>query len=285
MMFRRAALFLRVSIARTLRADLSLFADAAVGLVCMLIVHGLQLSAFWLLRELSPALLVPYLGQQGAMIVAWAAIGVGFDGLRRLALAIESGEMESILGLPLPPLLVAAASESSVVALADVLFGLVLLGVTAWFDPWRALLAFACVPMVFFTFAALFTLGGAASLSMRRGGALSDFLVFTTLTLSSLPSAAAFQGKACLLLYLCPALSTAYLPYDSLAAARGWTVPLGTAASIAFLWISPASSLRPCGKRKSRASPECGGKALGYGLVGRAVRLVVALVEGVGLPV
>ena len=239
MRLRRAALFLGVSISRTLRADLSLFADAAVGLVCMLIVHGLQLSAFWLLlRELSPGSLVPYLGQQGAMIMAWGAIGVGFDGLRRLALAIENGEIESFLGLPLPPLLVAAASASSVVALADVFFGLLLLGVTAWFDPWRALLGLACVPMAFFTFAALFTLGGAASLWMRRGGALSDFLVFTTFTLSSLPSAAAFQGKARLLLYLCPALLTAYLPYDSLAAARVWTLPLGTAASIVFLWLS-----------------------------------------------
>ena len=239
MRLRRAALFLWVSISRTLRADLSLFADAAVGLVCMLIVHGLQLSAFWLLlRELSPGSLVPYLGQQGAMIMAWGAIGVGFDGLRRLALAIENGEIESFLGLPLPPLLVAAASASSVVALADVFFGLLLLGVTAWFDPWRALLGLACVPMAFFTFAALFTLGGAAALWMRRGGALSDFLVFTTFTLSSLPSAAAFQGKARLLLYLCPALLTAYLPYDSLAAARVWTLPLGTAASIVFLWLS-----------------------------------------------
>jgi ABC-type uncharacterized transport system permease subunit len=238
-MIKRAALFLAVSISRTVRADLALFADAAVGLVSMLIVHGLQLSAFWLLlRELSPGSLVPYLGQQGAMIVAWGGIGVGFDGLRRLSLTIENGEMESFLALPLPPLLVAAASASSVVALVDVLFGVALLGVTAWLDPARALLGLACVPMAFFAFAALFTLGGAASLSMRRGGALSDFLVFTTFTLSSLPSAAAFQGKARLLLYLCPALFTAYLPYDSLVSVRGWTLPLGTAASLVFLWLS-----------------------------------------------
>lgn len=238
-MLKRAALFLAVSISRTLRADLALFADAAVGVVCMLIVHGLQLSAFWLLlRQLSPGSLVSYLGQQGAMIVAWGALGVGFDGLRRLSLAIENGEIESYLATPLPPLLVASASASSVVALADVLFGLVLLGVTAWFDPVRGLLGLACVPMAFFTFAALFTLGATAALWMRRGGALSDFLVFTTFTLSSLPSAAAFQGKARLLLYLCPALFTAYLPYDSLASLRGWTLPLGTGASLIFLWLS-----------------------------------------------
>lgn len=112
------------------------------------------------------------------------------------------------------------------------------IGVTAWFDPGRALLGLACVPMAFFTFAALFTLGAAASLRIRRGGTISDFLVFTTFTLSSLPSAAAFQGKARLLLYLCPALFTAYLPYDSLASARGWTLPLGTGASVVFLWLS-----------------------------------------------
>jgi ABC-type uncharacterized transport system permease subunit len=227
MMLKRAALFLWVSVSRTLRADLSFFADTAVGLVCMLIVHGLQISAFWLLlRQLSPGSLVPYLGQQGAMIVAWGALGVGFDGLRRLSLAIENGEIESFLATPLPPLLVASASASSVVALADVFFGLVLLGLTAWFDPVLALLGLA------------FTLGAAASLLMRRGGALSDFLVFTTFTLSSLPSAAAFQGKARLLLYLCPALFTAYLPYESLASASGWALPLGTGASMAFFWLS-----------------------------------------------
>ncbi|MEO6194539.1 MAG: ABC-2 family transporter protein [Thermoanaerobaculia bacterium] len=239
MRLKRAALFVGVSISRTLRADLSFFADTAVGLVCMLVVHGLQISAFWLLlRQLSPGSLVPYLGQQGAMIVAWGALGVGFDGLRRLSLAIENGEIESFLATPLPPLLVASASASSVVALADVFFGLVLLGLTAWFDPVLALLGLACVPMAFFTFAALFTLGAAASLLMRRGGALSDFLVFTTFTLSSLPSAAAFQGKARLLLYLCPALFTAYLPYESLASASGWALPLGTGASMALLWLS-----------------------------------------------
>jgi len=90
MRFRRAALFLWVSISRTLRADLSLFADAAVGLVCMLIVHGTADDAyadagklFAALRRLGrPAQLASYEGQ-GHVIYEWNRASA-IDAARRM---------------------------------------------------------------------------------------------------------------------------------------------------------------------------------------------------------
>ncbi|MBF0316224.1 MAG: ABC-2 family transporter protein [Oligoflexia bacterium] len=237
-------IFISIALGRTLRADWSLLSNALMGLLTMTIVHGLQLSATWaLLSQLSPESLFPYLGQQGALLVAWGFIGIAADGLRRLPLTIENGEFESCLGAPLPPLLLAALSASSVISFTDLLLGMILIILTAQLNINAALIALICIPMEFFVFTSLFILGGAASLRMRRGGAVGDFLVFTTLTLSSFPSVAGFQGKSRLLLFLSPALFTAYLPFQSLNAKVNLITPtivilIATFVAILFMFFS-----------------------------------------------
>ena len=237
-LLKRAGIFLFVSAKHAFCLDRGLWADTMVGLLCMLLVHGMQLGALSaLLFQLQPGAFLPYLGQQGALLIAWGTLGFFFDGLRLLPRSIELGNFESSLGTPLPCLLVAAASNSSPVSLVDILLGIILIAGVSVRDLSMGVLAGCSVPMTFLALCSLFILGSAAALRLTRGGVgVSDFLIFTTFTLSSLPSGAGFTGKARLLLYLCPALFTALLPIKALSEGVVSWIFLGTlGATVLFL--------------------------------------------------
>ncbi len=219
------------------RANLPNLIAGAVG---MFINNVIFLAGMWGMlfagktehREMVPYFLALY----AIVTASWGAVNFFLGGLRELGETISDGALEPMLATPRDPILLAAISRSSPVALGDLLMGLAgMIGIGIWLEPALALRCLMAASISAIGFAALFIAAGSLSFFIARGSNVGQLLIEMTVSLSVYPTGKMFSGAGRVALLLTPAAATAVLPLDLVESASVKDFCVAWAASIGFL--------------------------------------------------
>ena len=160
-------------------------------------------------------LLAYFIALYAIVTASWGAVNFFFGGLRFLGDYITEGTLEPMLATPRDPILLAAISRSSPMALGDLVMGFVgifILGIKL--DPSMAARSILAAIISAVGFAALFISAGALSFFIPRGNSVGQLFIEITLSLSVYPTGKMFDGTGRIFLLLTPAAATAVLPLD-----------------------------------------------------------------------
>ena len=184
--------------------------------------------------------LVPYFVCANVIaMLGWGTVQFFLGGLGELGRMIENAELDPWLATPRHPLLLIAGSQINVPAFGDVLFGLAsLVAVGVYWGPFfaarTALAALICIC----AFVGSFILAGSLAFFVTRGAAFGETLTAVTLSLSTNPSGQVFLGAERWIIWLSPALVTAFLPLEAIINASWGSFFLAGAAALVFITAS-----------------------------------------------
>lgn len=198
------------------------FFSACLGMVLnnLLFLYGIYLMLFAGKNENSH--LLPYLmALWGIVATSWGILNFMVGGLRNLSQAIEDGAIEPAMGSPRNPLVLLAISESHPMALGDVIQGLGTILLLPWVSSIRFMMdTLFSVGIVMVAFAGVFVMAGALCFYIPRGSHVANFIIESTLSLSSYPTGKTFSGYARWILLLSPAFLTSIFPMMAIEEAR-----------------------------------------------------------------
>lgn len=154
-----------------------------------------------------------YLATTATVLISWGLLNVFAGGLVELGSLIESGEFESCLATPQPPLLIAAISKNNMIAIGEVFQGLITVGYLAWTGGYilviNVLVSSLCLCL---SLGAVLILGGMLSFFSSKGSQVSHVVVQALILFSLFPVSKVLRGRERLILYLTPAALTVALP-------------------------------------------------------------------------
>jgi ABC-2 type transport system permease protein len=163
--------------------------------------------------------------------LAFALFGNG----PRLASLIEQGQMDYYLSLPRNALLHALASRSSLSAVGDIVFGILMFCLAGHFTGVSILAWIVCTLMVCAIMVAYVSLVGSMAFWLGRASILSDQTVNALLTFSMYPSKI-FDGVVRFLLFtVIPAGFVAELPVEIVKDLNGWKLVWLTCFTLVIL--------------------------------------------------
>lgn len=149
----------------------------------------------------------------GLFTTAWGVVNLVSGGLMQIGQLIETGELDRFLVFPRNPLLLIAISKTEIVALADILQGLIVLvylGVNLG-SIFVLKMALAIIVSIV-SLIGLVIIGGSLSFLTERGGIISSVFVQTIVSTSLFPISNTLRGKEKFIIYLSPLLFTSFLP-------------------------------------------------------------------------
>jgi ABC-type uncharacterized transport system permease subunit len=224
------------------RANLPNLIAGATGMFVNNVIFLTGIWAMLFAGKAANARLVPYfVALCSVVMLSWGAVNFFFGGLRALGEYITEGALEPMLATPRDPILLAAISRSSPIALGDLVMGV--MGVVAIAVKLGLAMALRCSVAAVISavgFAALFVFAGAISFFVPRGNHVGALVIETTISLSSYPTGKMFAGAGRIVLLLTPAAATAILPVDAVESASVLDFALALAAAMIFAGLALA---------------------------------------------
>ncbi len=215
-------------------------ANLIAGALGMLINNIIFLLGIWGMlfagKPRNSDLIPYYVALNTIVMTSWGAVNFFFGGLRSLGELISDGMLETMLGTPRDPILLAGISRSHPIALGDLFMGICGFFVMFyWFTPIAVLKSIMASLISAVAFSALFIAAGSLSFFIVRGSQVAQLLIEISVSLSVYPTGKMFSGAGRILLLLSPAAMTAILPLRMVEEAGPYPFLIACVTAGAFL--------------------------------------------------
>ena len=201
-------------------------ANLIAGSVGMVINNVIFLSGIWMMlfagKTEHQSMQTYYFALNALIMVSWGFVTFFMGGLRDLAFFIEDGTLEPMMATPRPTLLLIAFSRNQLQSFGDLVMGSLILVVLAIHgEPAIALRAIGAISISCFAWVGFLTAVGSVGFFVSRGSSISEFLIMTTISLSSYPTGTMFTGLGRILMLSLPVGAISILPVEAIMGA-GW---------------------------------------------------------------
>jgi ABC-2 type transport system permease protein len=210
--------------------------ETTLGVVAMIANNTLYFGSVTLLlfgSDTKSQGLKHYLIMQAIVFASWGAIHVFAGGLRVLGEIIESGEMDTYLGLPQHPLLLSGMSRSDLGAFGDLVMGLgMIFGFAFLYGPWIAFGSFVASLIAISGVFSLFVLGASLALFFERSKSVQELFIQTSLVCVGWPISPKLQGMERIFVYITPLAAISFLNVEAVleATPTAWLISILFAA-------------------------------------------------------